>query len=206
MPATRSEQPFDGDYFVDATFADIELAAADLMGKEFEGCTFRRCKLPESRWARSVIEDWVFEDCDLSRMAPQQLALRGVLFKNSKLVGVTWKGVERGPDMTFEGCDLRYVSFVSMRLKAARMVGCALRDANFLEVDLTGADFGESDLTGSTIQGCTLTKANFSRARGVFFNPASNVVKGVRVALEAAVLLAQSFGIVVEVSEQDSDS
>ena len=26
MPATRSEQPFDGDYFVDATFADIDEA------------------------------------------------------------------------------------------------------------------------------------------------------------------------------------
>src|SRR6266536_2523367 len=140
MAATRSALPFDGDYFADATFADLDLPAADLMGKEFEGCTFRRCKLPESRWARSVIEDSVFEDCDLSRMAPQQLALRGVLFKNTKLVGVTWKGVERGPNVAFEGCDLRYASFVSLRLAAARFARCSVREANFLEADLTGVD------------------------------------------------------------------
>lgn len=205
MPTTSPEQLFDGDYFVDITFADLDLANADLSGREFEGCTFRRCALPESRWARTVIEDSVFEDCDLSRMAPQQLALRGVVFRNTKLVGVNWKGLERGPDMSFESCDLRYASFVGARLGSVRVTDCELREANFIDLDLTGADFGGSDLSGSTFEGCTLAKADFSRARGVYLNPATNVVKGARVALEAAVLLAESFGMSVEVAEEDGE-
>ncbi|MEO8451566.1 MAG: pentapeptide repeat-containing protein [Gemmatimonadota bacterium] len=202
MSTTHPKQSLDAAHFFEAAFTDLELTAADLSGKEFEGCTFRRCKLPESRWSRCVIEDSVFEDCDLSRMAPQQLALRTVLFKNTKLVGVTWKGLEPGVDVSFEGCDLRYASFVGLRLKSVRIAGCSLRDANFFDTDLTNADFGDSDLTGSTIQGCTLAKANFSRAKGVFVNPATNVVKGARIPPGAAFLLAQSFGMVVEVPEQ----
>jgi uncharacterized protein YjbI with pentapeptide repeats len=193
----------DGDYFVGETFADLELTTADLGGKEFERCTFRHCKLPESRWVRSVLEDSVFEDCDLSRMEPQRLVLRRVVFRNTKLVGVTWKGVDKGPTMTFEDCDLRYASFVSLRLASARMVRCLLRESNFLDTDLTGADFSRSDLTGSTIQGCTLTKADFTRATGVLFDPSTNLVKGARVAPETALLLAQSFGLVVEVPDPE---
>lgn len=200
-----SGAPFGGEYFAEATFADLELLAADLAGKEFEGCTFRRCKLPESRWAGGTIADSVFEDCDLSRMDPQQLALHGVTFKDSKLVGVAWKGLAPGPDMSFEGCDLRYASFVRARLKGIRIVRCSLREATFIETDLSGADLSESDLTGAVIRGCTLTKANLSRARSVFLDPATNKVKEARIGPDAAILLAQSFGIVVEVpAEQGS--
>jgi|GEM_PF-331877 len=199
---TTPQPPFEGDYFTDATFTDLDLSAADLTDKEFDNCTFRRCKLPESRWTRCVLEDSVFEDCDLSHMLPQQLALRGVTFRNTRLVGVAWKGIERGPDVAFEGCDLRYASFISLRLGAVRVVNCTLNGANFLEVDLAGADFSGSDLAGSTIQGCTLTTTHFSRARGVFVDPATNVVKGARIDLEAALLLAESFGMIVETSEE----
>lgn len=198
-----SQHPFEDDYFVDRTFTDLDLTDADLSEREFEGCTFRRCTFQESRWARTVIEDSVFEDCDLSRMMPSQLALRGVVFRNTKLVGVNWKGLERGPDIGFESCDLRYASFVSIKLGPVRMTDCELREANFIEVDLTGADFGGSNLEGSTFDGCTLTKADFSRARGVYLNPESNTVKGARIALDAAVLLAESFGMSVEVPEEE---
>jgi len=174
------------------------LAVADLSGKELARCTFRRCKLPESRWSRTKLEDCLFEDCDLTGMAPQELALRGVAFKGTKLMGVDWTDLGKLPDVSFERCDLRYASFVKQRLRATRFVGCVAREASFLEVDLTEADFTDSDLTGSTIRGCSLGKTNFSRATGVFFEPQHNKVKGVRISLAAAVLLAQSFGMVVE--------
>ena len=100
--------------------------------------------------------------------------------------------------MTFEGCDLRYTSFVKLRLRATRFVGCIARESNFIEVDLTDADFTDTDLTGSVIRGCTLAKANLADANGVLFDPQHNKVKGARIAIEAAVSLVQSLGIVVE--------
>jgi fluoroquinolone resistance protein len=186
------------DVFVEQTFDDLVGEGLSVAGKEFQRCVFRRCKLPQSRWPETRLEDCVFEDCDLTRMAPQALACRGVIFKGSKLMGVEWSGLGALPDLAFDGCDLRYASFVELRLRALKLVGCLAREANFLAVDLTEADFSGSDLTGSTISGCTLTKANFSRSSGVFFDPEKNKCKGARVAVEAAVSLMQSHGVVVE--------
>jgi uncharacterized protein YjbI with pentapeptide repeats len=198
MPANPQPPLLDGDFFADEVFSDLALAAADLSGKEFARCTFRRCKLPESRWARTKLEDCVFEDCDLTGMLPHELALRGVVFKGTKLMGVDWTELGKLPDVSFERCDLRYASFVKQRFRATRFVGCIAREASYLEVDLTEADFTDTDLTGSTIRGCSLGKTNFSHAIGVFFDPQHNKVKGARIAIEAAILLVQSFGMVVE--------
>jgi fluoroquinolone resistance protein len=131
-------------------------------------------------------------------MAPQELALRGVTFKGTKLMGVDWSDLGPLPDVTFENCDLRYASFVKLRLRGLRLTGCVAREANFLDVDLTEADFTGTDLGGSTIQGCTLSKANLARAVGVFFDPQKNKAKGARIGVEAALLLARSYGIVVD--------
>lgn len=188
----------DDDFFAEVTFTDLTLEAADLSDKELQRCTFRGCKLIESRWGKTRLEDCVFEDCNLSRMVPQQLALRGVTFKGTRLMGVDFSDVAPLPDFSFEKCDLRYASFVKLRLRAARFVGCVARETNFIEADLTEADFTDSDLQDSTIRGCQLARANFSRARNVLFDPQQNRVQGVRLGFDAAVLLVQSLGIVVE--------
>jgi uncharacterized protein YjbI with pentapeptide repeats len=205
MPPTPPPRLDAEDFFADVTFADLALEAADLRGKELQRCTFRRCKLPESRWARAKLEDCVFEHCDLTRMAPQELGLRGVTFKDTKLMGVDWTDTGPHPNVTFEGCDLRYASFVKMRLRGTKFLRCMAREANFLEVDLTEADFTDTDLSDSTIKGCTLIKANLAHAVGLRLDPQLNKVKGARLSLEAAVLLVQSFGIVVEAFELDGD-
>ena len=191
-----------GDFFSDRTFADVSLEAADLRDKELQRCTFRRCKLPESRWARSKLVECLFENCDLSRMAPQELGLREVTFKDCKLMGVDWSDLAALPDMAFEGCDLRYASFVKLKLKLTKFLRCTARESNFIEVDLTEADFTGTDLADSTIRGCTLSKTNFSRAIGVLFDPQHNRVKGARIALETALAMARSAGMVVEEFER----
>jgi fluoroquinolone resistance protein len=194
-----ADRPFGADdFFADQTFEDLAGEGVSVAGREFQRCVFRRCRLPQSRWPQTRLEDCVFEDCDLSRMAPQGLSCRGVLFKRCKLMGVEWSGLGSLPDLAFDGCDLRYASFVDLRLRALEVVGCLVREANFLSVDLTEADFSGSDLAGSTITGCTLAKANFARASGVFFDPQKNKCRGARVATETAVLLMRSYGVVVE--------
>jgi fluoroquinolone resistance protein len=183
MTPERPPSIADGDFFADQIFSELAPGPADLSGKELQRCTFRRCKLAESRWAQSKLEDCVFEDCDLTRMVPQALALRGVTFKGSKLMGVDFTDLRPLPQVTFEGCDLRYASFVKLRLRATRFIGCIAREANFIEVDLTEADFTDTDLTGSVIRGCQLAKTNLSRATGVAFDPQLNKVKGARIGM-----------------------
>jgi fluoroquinolone resistance protein len=198
-PAPRLE---DGDFFADVTFTGVALDAGDLSGKELQRCTFVRCKLPESRWARVKLEDCVFQGCDLTRMVPQGLALRGVLFKDSKLMGVDWTDVAPLPAVSFDGCDLRYTSFVKLRLRATKFLRCVARESNFIETDLSDTDFGETDLSDSVIRGCTLAKANLSKATGVLFDPQHNKVKGARISLEAAIAIVSLSGMVVEAFER----
>ena len=198
MTPDRSPDLRDGDAFADVTFSDLTIASADLSGKEFQHCTFRRCKLPESRWAETRLEDCQFEGCDLLRFAPAKLSLRGVIFKDTRLMGVDWSLLGPMPNVHFEQCDLRYSSFVRLKLRKTRFVGCTARETNFIDVDLTEADFTGTDATGGTIQGCILAKTNFVRATGLAFDPRANQAKGARINVDTAVTLARLFGLTVE--------
>jgi uncharacterized protein YjbI with pentapeptide repeats len=186
-----------GPSFLDATFTGLSIETADLSGRDFQNCTFRRCKLPESRWTETRLEDCLFEDCDLTRMAPKKLALRGVRFKDTRLMGVDWSDISPLPDVDFEGCDLRYGSFVKLKLRKTRFVRCTAGEVSFVEVDLSEADFQGTAMPGATLQRCVLTKANLTGAKGLLFDPRENQVRGARVDLELAVALAQAAGMVV---------
>ena len=184
-------------YFENDTFSGFELAGLDLSRKELQGCTFRHVKLPDSRWTGAVLEDCTFELCDLSNMVLKGMAARDVRFSECKLVGVDWSGLAPGARIDFEGCDLRYASFAAMHLRKTRLVRCNLAEATFADVDLTESDFEDSDLSGCSFRDCVLRHADLSRARGVLVDPAHNRARGVRVSVEAAVLLARSAGMVV---------
>ncbi len=194
-----------GDTFEDQVFADQDLKGIDLSDKDFVRCTFRTLLLQESRWQRTRLEDCVFDGCDLTRMQPKQLALRGVELIACRLTGVDWTDVAANPTVAFDGCNLQYASFVNVNLTAARIVRCRAIDVNFLEARLADADFTGSDLSGSTFDRCDLRKADFRGTQGLFIDPAKNRVKGARIDIATAVLLATSFGLRVSGFDEDPD-
>ena len=198
MDASKQPTLEEGDFFADVTFSDLKIESADLSNREFERCTFRRCTLPHSRWVETRLEDCVFERCDLLQMVPEKLALRGVTFADTRLMGVDWSQLGTMPVVQFERCDLRYSSFVALKLRRTRFVSCNAREAVFIDVDLSEADFTDTDMPGSTVQGCVLVKTDFRLSTGLLFNPQANQVKGARISVETAVALAQSLGMVVE--------
>jgi uncharacterized protein YjbI with pentapeptide repeats len=184
-----------GPFHRDAVFADLDLPAADLRGKELFRCTFRGCRFPESRWERANLERCVFEDCDLSGFVPRQLVAVDVRFVRCKLQGVEWADLSPGSRVAFDGSNLRYASFAGASLRKTPFTGCRIVEASFVETDLAEADFAGSDLAGTTFERCSLERADLSLAEHVFVDPARNRVKGARLPLEAAVALAQSFGL-----------
>ncbi len=187
--------PFDArDTFENETFTGLALTAADLSEKQFFRCTFENCSLQESRWKRSTLEDCTFRQCDLTRAVVSQLGLRGVRFEGCKVMGVDFSGVSSNPDVHFNECNLRYVSFTGQSLRKARFTHCQAREVNFFECDLTDADFGATDLSASNFRGCTLTRTEFRGTTGLFLDPARNKVKETRIEVETAVALAESLG------------
>lgn len=183
------------DSFQDRQFEGGDLTGLDLGGKDFTGCTFKGVRLAETRWREARLEDCRFDDCDLSRMAPGGLGARGVVFAGCKLMGVDWSNLAAYPALTFERCDLRYASFVSLCLRKIAFSSCNLEEAQFSETELAEASFAGCRLTGTRFERCDLRKASFAGAAELKLNPDGNQVRGARIPVDAAVRLAQSFGL-----------
>jgi fluoroquinolone resistance protein len=181
----------------DQVFDGLVAVGADLSGRELVRCTFRHAKLSETCWAAARMEDCLFEDCDLTRMQPAKLALRGVTFRSCKLMGVEWSDLAPNPTITFQDCLLRYASFVEVNLRGTAFSRCNLREAVFVEASLVRAVLDDCDLEAASFERCDLREADLARSRGVLFDPARNRVKGAKVSLETAALVAMSMGLVV---------
>jgi fluoroquinolone resistance protein len=183
--------------FEDQIFDGLDVTGADLSGKELYRCTFRGVRMAETTWAGTRLEDCVFERCDLTRLQPKKLALRGVKFVASKLMGIDWTDAAANPTVEFQDCTLRYASFVGNNLRVTVFRRCSLAEAAFEDVSLVQAVFDECDLSGARFERCDLSGADFSTAQGVFFEPTKNRVKGARIPVETAALMAMSFGMIV---------
>jgi uncharacterized protein YjbI with pentapeptide repeats len=183
--------------FQDRRFEGGDLTGADLGGKDFTACTFHGVRLPQTRWREARLEDCRFEACDLSRMAPDALGARGVVFAGCKLMGVDWSNLGAYPALSFEGCDLRYASFVGLRLRKVSFTGCNLQEAQFVETELAEAVFADCRLDGARFERCDLRKAGFAGSTGLTLLPEGNQLRGARVPVDAAIRLAESFGLKV---------
>ncbi|HSS40541.1 MAG TPA: pentapeptide repeat-containing protein [Polyangia bacterium] len=186
-----------GDTFLDRRFEGGDLTGADLGGKELTGCTFKSVRLAETRWREARLEDCRFDNCDLSRMTPDGLSARDVVFSGCKLMGVEWSNLGAYPALTFERCDLRYASVVKVRLRKIAFTACNLEEAQFVETDLAEASFADCRLAGARFERCDLRKASFAGATGLLIEPGGNQLRGARIPVETAIRLAESFGLKV---------
>jgi uncharacterized protein YjbI with pentapeptide repeats len=186
-----------GQSFENEKFEKLDLNGFDFGKKELINCTFYGCKLQETKWSGTVLEDCVFDTCDLSNCAPKRVSLRGVEFKNCKLLGAKWLEVASSPRVAFTDCAMRYQSFVGLDLRSTVFTRCALVDSAFIDVNLAKAKLEECDLTKTEFERCELLGADFASSTGVFFDPASNRTKGARINAETAALIAAGLGLVV---------
>lgn len=189
-----------GGAFTDAGFEDLELAGARLTDGEAEGCCFVSCDLSGAQ-----IEDWSFVDCefrscDVTLLEVPRSSFRDVRFVECRLLGVDWSAAATtlGFRVTFEGCVLDGSSFVGLDAEELEMKDCRARDVNFAGANLTGAKFPGTALDGARFQDTDLTRADFSEATGVLFDPAANRFEETRLSLESAVGVLGVAGIVVE--------
>ncbi len=182
--------------FDDETFERLQLSSP-LVDKEFTGCTFRGLKAETSVWRGVRFEDCTFEDCELTRAQFPHARFVGVSFRGCKLMGIDWSSLAANPTLSFDGCDLRYASFVKVNLRKTAFRGCRACEANFIDCALIEADFSDTDLTGVNFEACDLGKANLTSAQGAFLAPGKNRVKDTRISVETAVLMAQAQGMKV---------
>ena len=191
-------QPFGDRAVIECeVFDSLDLTGAVLDERELADCQFRNCKLGESTWKRMRLEACRFEGCDLTRASLATAKAHGITFDGCKLMGIDFSQLAAAHDLVFVDSSLRYSSFVGMKLRKLSVTRCSVIDASFIDVDLSSAVFEECELTNTVFSRCELKGARFPQARGLYLDPRTNKVKGVKVPLETAVLLAQSFDMSV---------
>ena len=185
------------DYFENDELRSIAVGKEQLVEKEFYKCEFENCTFIESNVSKCVFEDCIFVRCDLTMAKPQHTAYRGVVFRDCKLMGINWSECSPGLDVAFEHCVLSFSSFVGLSLPKTRFIDCTAKEVSFIETDLKQADFRGTNLAGSRFFHVDLTKADLSEAVDYYVQPMENTITKARFSVQAAVALAESFGVIV---------
>lgn len=198
MSSEADTQHFlDNDYFENDGVSGVMIDGGHIADKEFYKCEFERCHFKNLEFIDCVFEDCTFAHSDLTMSKPIQTAMRGVKFRDCKLMGMNWAEASPGVDVGFEQCTLSYSTFSGLSLQKTRFIECTAREANFIEADLSQAKFKGTSLLGSRFLCTNLTGADFSEALDYYISPVDNTVKKARFSVQAAVAIAESFGIIV---------
>ena len=186
------------DDFDDETFRGGDWTGADLSGKTFFDCELLNLSAREVNLRDCVFEDCRFEGCDLTMAVIVGARFSDVEFVDCKLMGVDWSQVTGLTfSVSYQRCVLSHGSFMDLRMKNIKIIGCRAHETNFAGVDLTGADFADTDLLGAKFVDTNLSGADLSSASNYEINPGDNTLRKTRYSIEAALAMAERMGIVV---------
>jgi len=91
-------------------------------------------------------------------------------------------------------------------MRKTQFAKCIMDESNWVQVDLSGSVFEECRFSSTRFEGCNLERTKFPRCVDLLLDPSKNRVKGARIPLQSALLLASSFGMrVLGLSDSDAD-
>ena len=132
-------------------------------------------------------------------MKIEKTKLQNVYFHGCKISGVNFSVVNTLLlKVRFEDCLISECNFTALQLQETGFRNCRIHNCDFYQAILTGADFSGSDLKDSLFENTDLSKANFSEARNYIINPLTNKIKKARFSLPEAMVLLNSFEIILE--------
>ena len=170
---------------------DRELAAVEVYD-----CTIRAARLGRATLRRWVFEDCRFEDCDLSNARLDECVFQRCVFSGCRLIGIDWRLVSKlSFDASFQECNLSLSNFSELSLVGFEFTQSDCSEVDFSKSDLSRARFASTVLTGAIFAQTQLEEADLSQAIDTRIDPLNNRVVGARFSVEAAVHLAESFGL-----------
>lgn len=191
-PAPGSD--WDGERFVKADFAGLDLRRCRFDACEFVDCTFTDANLTEA----------VFDDCSWLRCELSNCKVQGARFRKAEFVGCRMRGVSFSEchgfvlEFEFTDCNLSYSSFSGLRLPRTVFKDCKLNETDFAETQLMESSFEGSDLNGTTFHHTDLSDCDLSGARHVCVDLQNNRVKGMKLSLDGAFSTLAAVGVEVK--------
>jgi fluoroquinolone resistance protein len=184
----------------DQLFNSLQLDGIQLTSSEFFDCVFRECSFVGSVINKCRFINCAFHECDLSLVQVPESSFSGLIFENSKVVGVNfaqadWPISGLGKPIRFKKTTLNHSTFIGLSLKGIQITDCAAVDVDFREADLSQADFTGTDLSESLFGSTNLSQADLSQARNYLIDPGKNELKHARFSLPEAMSLLYSMDI-----------
>lgn len=163
---------------------------------EYDGCSFHDCVFAESDLSNTTFIDCHFEDCDLSNATLKDTGLKGVRFRNCKMLGLVYVDcTDFLFSVAYENCQLNFSSFYKINLRKTVFDQCSLVEVDFTEADLSEAVFKDCDLSGATFERTNLEKADLRTAQNYIFDPEQNHIKKAKFSLEGVTGLLAKYDI-----------
>lgn len=177
----------------DEIFTKHDFTAAPLLIGEYEACIFNNCDFANLDFSNFNFIDCVFNACNLSLAKVNNTAMRRLVFKDCKMLGIRFDTCkEFGFSVSFEVCQLNHSSFYGRKMKKTIFKDSDIRDVEFARCDLSESVFDNSDLSGASFDATILTKADFRAAKNYNLDPNLNNIKKAKFSLlELGGLLAK---------------
>lgn len=196
MPAAITSQ----NRYTDQVFDRLQLDNTRTNTSEFFDCAFRECTFVESVFHQCRFINCAFQGCDLSLVQVPESSFTGVIFEDSKCIGINWALANwpvttLGVPLRFNKCNLSLSTFIGLSLPGIQIADCLAVDVDFREADLSRSDFNETDLTNSLFSQTNLSGADLSLARNYIIDPTENILIGARFSLPEAMSLLYSMNI-----------
>ncbi len=182
------------------TFTGISFSRKELADRKFDDCTFIECDFSETLFSRCRFSDCRFIKCNLSVMRVTTTRFGGVVFRESKLLGIDWTRANwsspiLGSVFQFHECILDDSSFWGLKLKGMVARRCRAHEVDFRDADLSQADFFGTDLENTVFGQTNLTGANFAQAQNYGIDVLNNQVRKAKFSRFEAISLLESLGI-----------
>ena len=183
-------------YIKDKTIEKFDFTTMPLKMGEYEGCTFINCNFSGADIADIKFFECVFEGCNLSNAKVQKTVLRGVQFKDCKMLGLRMDECNKfGFTVRFDNCALSHSSFYQKVLKSTLFRKTVLQEVDFTACDLSSAIFDECGLAGATFDNTNIEKADFRTAYNYSIDPDKNKLKKAKFSLTGISGLLDKYNI-----------
>ena len=183
----------------DETFDGIDYSEKKLSGYEFFSCTFTNCNFTKSNLGNNDFIDCRFESCNFSLTLLDHTGLKGVQFKDTRLIGIDFgKCSDFLFAASFEHCRMDLCSFFRKKMKKAVFEDCSLKEVDFEETDLSMAVFKNCDLLHASFVRTILAGTDFRTAINYSFDPEINKLKKTKFSREGIAGLLAKYDIDIE--------
>lgn len=186
------------------TFQGLILREESVADKYFSHCTFRDCIIEDCELLDCRFFECRFERCRISGTQLRNVQCVSADFERCSLSGIQWAALQPPrmrfalPFRTLRGCQLRYNTFMDIRLDRFDFSDCSIVGSMFSQCSLVEADLRRCSLEETEFFRCDLSKADMREATGYQVDIMTCRLKDARFSFPEVMGLLNGLGIKVD--------